>query len=131
MKVFVATCDTQGGSDDDLMEAVEGELVWMVEPCPLSRRYPDGPCVCGVTFTGMFSSGVTSTAAVRDIAGLTRADYEAALEACHDNRPECTCPWNSQRMADSLLHRASRWPTGTVVSRRLDVVSARRMPSPA
>lgn len=131
MKLLVATSQTQNARKGDLSECIEGELVWMVEPCPLSSRYPDGPCVCGVTFTGMFSGGVTSTAQVRDIEGITIEDYVAALEACHDGRPECTCPWNSERMAETLLRRASRWPIGAVVSRRLDVLRARRMPTAA
>jgi len=47
MKTFVATSETQGARASDTMTCVEGELVWMVDPCPLSTRHPDGPCACG------------------------------------------------------------------------------------
>ena len=118
MKVFVATSANQGVRAHDEMSCIEGELVWMVAPCPLSLRYPDGPCNCGRTFRGMYSDGWTTTAVVRDVDGLTREDYETALTASHDNRPECTCPFDAAAMVDELIRRAAAWPVGTVVGRR-------------
>lgn len=127
MKVLVATIETQGARHYDEMSCVDGELVWMVEPCPLSRRYPEGPCCCGITFSGMYSDGKTTTALVRDIEGLTREDYVAALRASHDNRPACTCPFEPESMVDQLMRRAERWPVGSVVGRRLERLAVRGM----
>lgn len=125
MKVFVATSVNQGVRAKDEMNCIDGELVWMVDPCPLSVRYPDGPCPCGRTFRGMYSDGVTTTALVRDIDRLTREEYELALKASHDNRPGCTCPFDAPAMVDALIRRAARWPVGTIVGRRLQRVVAR------
>lgn len=87
-------------------------------------------CCCGRTFTGRYSDGETTTALVRDIRGLTREDYETALSASRDNRSQCTCPFDTPRMANTLIRRAARWPEGAVVSRRLDVLAIREPVSP-
>ena len=42
MKVLVATRVTQGARTTDSSDCVDGELVWMIDPCPMSRRDPDG-----------------------------------------------------------------------------------------
>lgn len=127
MKTFVATSETQGARTSDMMTCIEGELVWMVDPCPLSMRYPEGPCACGRTFSGMYSAGETSTALVRDIEGLTVRDYELALEASHEDHPGCTCIVDAPRMIGDLVRRADRWPVGAVVERRLDRLALRRV----
>lgn len=127
MKTFVATSETQSASRFDVMTCIEGELVWMVDPCPLSIRYPDGPCACGRTFSGMYSAGETSTALVREIEGLTVRDFELALTASHDDHPGCSCIVDAPRMVGDLMHRADRWPVGAVVERRLDRLALRRV----
>jgi hypothetical protein len=43
MKVLVATTLTQGIDDDDYHYSVEGELVWIQEPCDRDKNDPDGP----------------------------------------------------------------------------------------
>lgn len=127
MKTFVATGETQNARRFDVMTCIEGELVWMVDPCPMSIRDPDGPCACGRTFSGMYSAGETSTALVRDIEGLTVRDYELALTASHDDHPGCTCVVDAPWMIGDLMRRAERWPVGAVVERRLDRLALRRV----
>jgi hypothetical protein len=68
------------------MSCIEGELVWMVAPCPLSLRYPNGPCSCGRTFRGMYSDGQTTTAVVREVDGLTREAVRCRDVRCRDYR---------------------------------------------
>ena len=59
----------------------------MLDPCPVSRRYPDGPCGCGRSFSGLSSHAYTTTAVVREIPGLTRQDYEKAKATNKDALP--------------------------------------------
>ena len=73
MKVIVATSATQGARPSDSTECVEGELVWLRDVCPASRRNPYGRCECARSFSGMSSNGYTTTALVRDFPGLTPA----------------------------------------------------------
>ena len=42
MKVFVATRETQGARPSDFNSCIDGELVWMLDPCPESKRRPYG-----------------------------------------------------------------------------------------
>lgn len=125
MKALVATEATQTPGERAEFGCVEGELVWMVASCPLSRRYPDGPCSCGRTFRGTFTDGESATALVRDVEGLTRTDLVLALRACHDDNPACTCLFDPHLIADQLLSFAQSWPAGMVVERRLDRIAPR------
>ena len=54
-----------------IRECLDGELVWLPDPCPDSVRDPGGPCSCGQTFTGLDTDGLTTTAMVRDFPELT------------------------------------------------------------
>ena len=47
MKILVATGLTQGAEPNDYHFCVEGELVWIQEPCTSGRDNPDGGCGCG------------------------------------------------------------------------------------
>ena len=128
MKVLVATAETQGARPSDLDNCVDGELVWMIDACPASRRNPYGPCCCGRSFSGMSSDEYTTTAAVREIAGLTLADYTDALRACFDAKGWCSCctarPLDD--MVRELVALAAAWPDGAVVERRVDWLTVRR-----
>ena len=44
MKILVATALTQGASADDYHYCIEGELVWLQEPCDRDKTNPEGPC---------------------------------------------------------------------------------------
>jgi hypothetical protein len=127
MKVLVATDETQGKRPTDVMEGIDGELVFMVDVCPFSRRFPYGPCDCGITFRGMVSDGVTSTAIVRDLVQLTLDQYIECLRATHDEkqRAGCTCPFDAQVQAHKLLAIAAPLRAGAVLERCVDRVRVR------
>lgn len=122
MKALVATGETQGARKSDFTHCVEGELVWMLDPCPNSKRNPDGPCACGRSFSGMSSHGYTTTALVRDIPWLTEGNYAAAMRASFEANGWCSCC--RTRPVPTLIHelieRAAAFPVGTVVERRLN-----------
>ena len=127
MKVFVATSITQGKLKSDFTDCVEGELVWMLEACPESRRDPDGECGCGRSFDGMNSHGSTTTALVRDIPDLSIADYTEALRASFDAQGWCSCctSRNLDDVVTELVDLADEWPEGAVIERRLDRLGVR------
>lgn len=129
MKVFVATSATQGTRPTDFDDCVEGELVWMLDPCPESQRNPDGACGCGRSFSGMNSHGSTTTSLVRDIPDLTVAAYTDALKASFDAHGWCSCCTSHglDDMIAELVALASTWPEGVVVERRLDRLRVRAL----
>jgi hypothetical protein len=129
MKVLVATRLTQGKRPSDFSRCVDGELVWMIDPCPMSRHDPDDACGCGRSFSGMSSHGYTTTATIADIVGLTRRDYEAALVATFEAHDWCPC-CTAHPIADvvnELLVLAQCFPVGAVLERRLDTLNVREM----
>jgi len=130
MKVLVATGATQGARSSDSNGCIEGELVWMLEPCPYSRWAPYGDCGCGRSFSGMNSLQATTTARVSDVPGLTRDDYEQALRACFDAHGWCVCCQARPvpEVVDELINLATILEEGTVVERRLDTLNVRRVP---
>ena len=81
MRMLVATALTQGARAGDYHWCVEGEPVWVQEPCAADRRDPDGPCGCGRGFAGLHSHRATTTVRVIENAGFTRDDLVLALEA--------------------------------------------------
>lgn len=131
MKVLVATGATQGSRGSDSNGCIEGELVWMLEPCPYSRWAPYGDCGCGRSFSGMNSLQSTTTARVCDVPGLTRDYYEQALRACFDARGWCVCCQARPvpELVDELITLATILKEGAVVERRLDRLTVRRVPA--
>lgn len=127
MRVFVATSATQGTRASDSTGCVEGELVWLRDVCPVSRRRPDGPCECGRSFSGLSSNNYTTTALVREVPGLTRAEYEAALTACFDVQEWCPCCTSRPVAAviDELMALAGVFPAGAILERRIDELNVR------
>ena len=101
---------------------IPGELVWMIDPCPVSQHNPNGPCDCARTFTGMSSDGRTPTAIVTDIVGLSRDDYIEALCACFDAKGWCPCctARSVDVVIDELIAFGDAIPSGTLVGRCLD-----------
>lgn len=61
MKILVATRLTQGASPDDYHYCIEGELVWLQEPCDREKNDPSGPCGCERGFVGARSHRATTT----------------------------------------------------------------------
>jgi hypothetical protein len=129
MKVLVATRVTQGARTTDSSDCVDGELVWMIDPCPMSRRDPDGECPCGRSFSGMSSLGSTTTALVRELPGFSVADYQSALRGCFEAKGWCNCctahPVDEQ--VDDLMDLAASLPEGAVVERRVDYLNVRTL----
>ena len=128
MKVLVATSVGQGTRATDVMRCIDGELVYALETCPTSRRHPYGRCNCGMTFRGMTSGAVTTTAIVRAVPGLDLEAYIECLDATHafDRSWGCTCEHDAVTEAHSLMAIAGMYPEGTVVERLVDRVVVRR-----
>lgn len=127
MKVLVATRATHGLRDTDQADCIEGELVWMKDPCESGTDNPDGACGCGRSFLGMSSDHETTIAMVRELPGVTRRTYEAAMRATFDAHGWCShCP--SAHFREHVAHLAAlagALPAGTIVGRRLDSLVVR------
>jgi hypothetical protein len=115
MKVLVATRLSQGRRDLDFDDCVEGELVWITDPCRRGLAPDHAYCSCSITFVGVASFGMTTTALVADLEALTPERYEEALVASLsgvrglDSRVVET--------AHDLAEIAAELPTGTVLER--------------
>ena len=109
MKVLVATSETQGEKEFGYCRTVDGELVWLPDPCD------DHHCGCGRAFAGVDSRRATSTAEVVDSPDMRTRTWIAQVRvalAAQGLRPAC---------ADHLLtdmQRAIReLPVGAIVER--------------
>ena len=117
MKILVATSFTQGTSPDDYHYCVEGELVWLQEPCDRDKRDPDGPCGCGRGFAGAASHRATTTAMVVE-SPMTRDEVVLAFRTSLSDGgwpPE----W-ADDVADENLDIAAKLPAGAIIVRRLE-----------
>ena len=118
MKVLVATAKTQGRRKGDFHWCVEGELVWIAEPCARDKADPENGCGCGRAFAGLSSHRATTTAQVAELAELTPADYAEAIRSSLTEQG-----WDgsiAEELAAEQAKLAHGWPLGTVVERRLD-----------
>jgi hypothetical protein len=117
MKILVATGFTQGTAPNDYHYCVEGELVWIQEPCPKDRDDPDGPCGCGRGFAGAASHKATTTAMVVE-SEMTRDDV---LLAFGTSLPDGGWPlaW-AEAVADDNLVIAAQLPVGSIITHDLD-----------
>ncbi|ULE34463.1 DUF7715 family protein [Mycobacterium sp. IDR2000157661] len=117
MKILVATRLTQGTAPTDYHYCVEGELVWMQEPCDRDLRDPAMPCGCGRGFAGAASHRATTTAMVVDTE-LTRDDVVLAFKTSLVDGG-----WPSEwaeAVADENLEIAAQLPVGTIIVRNLE-----------
>jgi len=112
MKILVATALLQGSRSNDHHYFIEGELVWMQDPCAKSRDDPDGPCGCGRGFAGAASHRATTTAMVVE-SDMTCEDIILAFQTslCDGGWP---IEW-AEEVAHENLALAARLPAGTVV----------------
>jgi len=124
MKILVATGHMQGTRTDDYHFCVEGELVWIQEPCDRDLRDPDGPCGCGRGFAGAASHRATTTAMVVE-SEMTRGEVILAFETSLGDGGWPTA-W-AEDVADENLDIAARHPAGAIITRRLENYS-RRLP---
>ena len=129
MRVLVATSATQGARATDSMRCLDGELVWLASSCRSGLRNPYGQCAAGRSFRGMSSEGDSTTAVVRDIAGLTLDEIILALLAAWDVQEDS--PLYSELLTCAILQSnqiigwAAQFPPGQVVERRGDTVQVR------
>lgn len=124
MKILVATTLTNGWLADDHNECIDGELVYLLEPCARGQDGPDNLCHCALSFSGMHSHRSTTTALVVD-SPLSRADVREAVRASLESAgwitpqvPEhLSEQWVTELQAD-CLGLADNYEVGTVVRRR-------------
>jgi hypothetical protein len=121
MRVLVATRQSQGARSDDIDWCIEGELVWLPEPCPDGRRR--GTCDCVRTFAGVASHRRTTTAVVRDVDGLTMS---ACIDMIRYSLKQQGLPdtWVEDAV-DRMVQLAGASAVGVVLERKLDVVAPR------
>jgi hypothetical protein len=122
MRILVATRETQGWRSDDYNFCIEGELVWIQQPCGRDLRDPDGPCGCGRGFAGAASHRATSTAMVV-ASDMTRQELVLAFKTSLADGG-WPAEW-AEDVTKENLAIAARWPAGTVVERRLDGFNSR------
>ena len=127
MRVLVATNKTNGDIPGDYGFCVEGELVYLQDPCARDRRDPDGGCGCGRGFCGTNSHRATTTAMVVD-SELSENDLREALRASLVAGgylpPGYFHKAEEQAILNELLSEnralAEAFPVGSVVRRRLE-----------
>lgn len=115
MKVLVATRRSQGERELDFHDCVDGELVWITEPCGRGLEPGHAYCSCSITFVGAASFGMTTTAMVADLELLTPPSYADALRDALRGLPRGAL--NAEATAEALAAIAADLPVGTVVER--------------
>ena len=131
MRVLVATHDTNGQVAGDYDFCIEGELLYVQDPCDADLRDPGGGCGCGRGFAGMNSHRSCTTAKVVD-AQLSADDVREALRASLAAggwlNPAFCPPEEAEAIVDELFGElsglAERLPLGSIVRRRLDTFTA-------
>jgi hypothetical protein len=117
MKILVATGLTQGTDPDDYHYCVEGELVWVQEPCDRDRNDPDDGCGCSRGFAGAASHRATTTAMVVD-SEMTRDDVVLAFRtSLYDGG--WPGAW-AEDVADDNLEIAAQLRTGSIIVRQFE-----------
>lgn len=125
MLLLTATHDTNGQIAGDYDCCVEGELVYLQEPCATGHKTID-TCGCGRGFAGANSHRATTTAKVTRSA-LAPADVREALRASlHQGGwldPQIVPPREVQDLLDEILDTvstiASHFGEGSVVRRNV------------
>ena len=117
MKVLVATSRTQGARATDFFDGIDGELVWIPEPCERGRRLGAAGTRCARGFLGVASNAGTTTAMVKEMEPLNIRLYADALRPLFvDMVPDVIV----STLAYELTTFAAEWPTGTILERNLD-----------
>lgn len=122
VKVLVATARTQGQRPTDFNYCVEGELVWLSEPCSTDANRLPNSCGCGRAFAGLASHRATTTAAIVDLP-ISPEEYEVALRSgLHEaGWPVALASQLAREQADI----AGRWAMGSVIERDIDLLALR------
>ena len=127
MRILAATSRTNGDVAGDYHHCVEGELVYMQDPCAGDRRDPDRSMRVRRGFAGTNSHRATSTAVVVP-STLTLDEVDEAvrssLEAGGWLDPSFCTPALARGMVrelvDDMQRVAHHFDVGTVVRRRID-----------
>ena len=117
MNILVATSLTQGTTPSDYHYCIDGELVWMQEPCDRDLRDPTMPCGCGRGFAGAASHRATTTAMVV-VTKMTRDEVVLAFKTSLADGGWPT-EW-AEAVADDNLEIAEQLPAGTIIVRELE-----------
>jgi hypothetical protein len=117
VKILVATGLTQGTNPSDYHYCVEGELVWIQEPCDRDLRDPDGGCGCGRGFAGAASHRATTTAMVVE-SELTREELVLAYRTSLGDGG-WPVAW-AEDVTEDILQITAQLRPGTIVVRKLD-----------
>lgn len=122
LKVLVATTKTQGQRSTDFNYCIEGELVWLSEPCATDARRLPNSCGCGRSFAGLASHRATTTGAIADLP-ITPEEYEEALRS---GLVGAGWPGGlAGKLAAEQAAIASYWATDCVLERDLDALTLR------
>lgn len=127
MLVLTATRRSNGDLAGDYDFCVDGELVYMQEPCGRDLRDPEGGgCGCGRGFAGANSHRATTTAVVTQSVlsePEVREALRSSLKAGGWADPRVFSAEDVDRLLDEILADVgavtSRFPVGTVVRRHL------------
>lgn len=122
MKVLVATVQTQGQRESDFNYCVEGELLWIQEPCDRDAMRLPSSCGCGRAFSGLASHRATTTATVAELP-ISVEEYVTAIESSLREQGWPT-EWASDIAFDQTA-LAESWDVGSVIERDLDVLGVR------
>ncbi len=117
VKILVATGLTQGTNPDDYHYCVEGELVWIQEPCDRDRNDPADACGCSRGFAGAASHRATTTAMVIE-SDMTREDVVLAFVTSLTDGG-WPADW-AEEVADDGLEIAAQLPVSSIIVRKFD-----------
>lgn len=126
MLILTATHETNGVVAGDYDFCVEGELVYVQEPCARDIRDPADGCGCGRGFAGASSHRATTTARVTESA-LEESDVRIALRASLEAGGWLDPRYVSASQAEGILDEivddisaiTQHYPAGTIVRRHL------------
>lgn len=118
----MATTTTQGDRDDDFSHTVDGELVFDAGQCDRVAQDDSWDCECSLSFAGVASGELTTTAVVVDLP----MDIKQFMRAFRDGLARTNI---CRECAAVYAHRARicalQWPIGTIIERDRDVIQER------
>ena len=117
VKILVATGLTQGTDPSDYHYCVEGELVWIQEPCARDVNDPENACGCSRGFAGAASHRATTTAMVVE-SEMTRDDVVLAFRTSLTDGG-WPADW-ADEVADDNLVIAAQLPTNSIIVRQFE-----------
>lgn len=125
LRVLVATRETQGQRLSDFSWVPDGELLRWDVACDRDRDNIDGGCGCRRSLAGVVSRRATTTFKVAQIDGDTETLHRIFERSYHEAGYTLTAELISELCAD-MLEIATRYPIGTVLEKRGDVIQPRQ-----